>query len=39
MAQMPQFLNFNYTIFGQLVSGFDTFEKMMSTTVGENSAK
>ncbi len=33
LANMPQFLNFRYTIFGQLVSGFDTFEKIMSTTV------
>ncbi len=37
LARMPQFLNSGYTIFGQLVSGFDTFEKMMSTTV-ENSS-
>ncbi len=34
---MPQFLNGGYTIFGQLVSGFDTFEKMMSTTVEDSS--
>ncbi len=33
LANMPQFLNFRYTIFGQLVSSFDTFEKIMSTTV------
>src|SRR5262249_8047525 len=33
LANDPQFLNFRYTIFGQLVSGFDTFEKVMSTEV------
>ncbi len=38
LADMPQYLDFRYTIFGQLVSGFDTFEKIMSTTVTENSA-
>lgn len=37
LADMHQELNFKYTIFGQLVSGFDTFEKIMSTTVAENS--
>ncbi len=37
LEAMPQFLDFHYTIFGQLVSGFDTFEKMMSTTVTTNS--
>ena len=36
LANMPQFLNFNYSIFGQLVSGFDTFEKIMSTQVQLN---
>ncbi len=36
LADMPQFLNGNYTIFGQLVSGFDTFEKIMSTNVVAN---
>ena len=30
---MPQFLNGNFTILGQLVSGFDTFEKIMTTPV------
>jgi cyclophilin family peptidyl-prolyl cis-trans isomerase len=34
LAEMPQFLNFRDTIFGQLVSGFDTFAKMMSTRCG-----
>ena len=37
LADMPQTLNFRYTIFGQLVSGFDTFEKIMSTPVTLNS--
>ena len=37
LANMPQSLNFNYSIFGQLVSGFDTFEKIMSTQVQLNS--
>jgi cyclophilin family peptidyl-prolyl cis-trans isomerase len=36
LANMPQFLDFRYTIFGQLVSGFDTFEKIMSTNVVSN---
>ena len=38
LADMPQFLNFKYTIFGQLVSGFDTFEKIMSAHVVTNHA-
>lgn len=29
----PQHLNFQHTIFGQLVAGFDTFTKLMSTPV------
>ena len=36
LAEMPQFLqqgSNHFTVFGQLVSGFDTFEKIMSTTV------
>ena len=33
LARMPQSLSGNYTIFGQLVSGFDTFEKIMQTPV------
>jgi cyclophilin family peptidyl-prolyl cis-trans isomerase len=37
LANMPQFLDFRYTIFGQLVSGFDTFEKIMSTNVAASS--
>jgi cyclophilin family peptidyl-prolyl cis-trans isomerase len=37
LAQMPQGLNLRFTIFGQLVSGFDTFEKIMSTTVTTSS--
>ena len=33
LAQEPQHLNFQHTIFGILVSGFDTFTKLMSTPV------
>ena len=33
LAQQPQHLNFNHTIFGQLVSGFDTFTKLIGTPV------
>jgi cyclophilin family peptidyl-prolyl cis-trans isomerase len=33
LADDPQFLDDRFTIFGQLVSGFDTFEKIMSTNV------
>jgi cyclophilin family peptidyl-prolyl cis-trans isomerase len=33
LAHMPQALNFRFTIFGQLVSGFSTFEKIMTTPV------
>jgi cyclophilin family peptidyl-prolyl cis-trans isomerase len=36
LSGMPQSLDFRYTIFGQLVSGFDTFEKIMSTPVQAN---
>ena len=36
-AQEPQFLDFRYTIFGQLVAGFDTFTKLMSTPVNDPS--
>jgi cyclophilin family peptidyl-prolyl cis-trans isomerase len=36
LANMPQALDFRYTIFGQLVSGFDTFEKIMSVPVTTN---
>ncbi len=36
LAAMPQGLDFKYTIIGQLVSGFDTFEKVMSATVVAN---
>jgi cyclophilin family peptidyl-prolyl cis-trans isomerase len=36
LATMPQALDFRYTIFGQLVSGFDTFEKIMSAPVTTN---
>ena len=33
LAHTPQFLNGNYTLFGQLVGGFDTFEKIMQVAV------
>ncbi|MBL8864074.1 MAG: peptidylprolyl isomerase [Planctomycetia bacterium] len=33
LATRPQFLNFNHTIFGQLTSGFDVFEKIIQGTV------
>ena len=33
LAQQPEHLNFQHTIFGQLVAGFDTFTKLMSTPV------
>ncbi|HEY2761302.1 MAG TPA: Ig-like domain-containing protein, partial [Pirellulales bacterium] len=40
LAEMPQGLqngsSQQFTVFGQLVSGFDTFEKIMSTTVEAN---
>ena len=40
LAEMPQGLqngsSQQFTVFGQLVSGFDTFEKIMSTTVQAN---
>lgn len=33
LAQLPQHLNFNHTIFGILTSGFDTFQRIMTTPV------
>ncbi len=33
LATRTQFLNFNHTIFGQVTSGFDTFEKIIQGTV------
>ena len=33
LANEPIHLNFNHTIFGQLVAGFDTFTRLMSTPV------
>jgi cyclophilin family peptidyl-prolyl cis-trans isomerase len=33
LAQMPQHLNFNHSIVGLLVSGFDIFNQIMSTNV------
>ncbi|QEL18421.1 peptidylprolyl isomerase [Limnoglobus roseus] len=33
LANRPQYLNFNHTIFGQLTSGFDTFEKIIQGTL------
>ena len=37
LAQMAQHLNFNYTIIGQLVGGFDIFADIMSTQVAAQS--
>jgi cyclophilin family peptidyl-prolyl cis-trans isomerase len=37
LAQEPQHLNFKHTIFGQLVAGFDTFTKIMTTPVQDPS--
>src|SRR5262249_47671419 len=34
LPQYPQNLNFNHTIFGQLVSGFDIFPDIMGAQVG-----
>jgi len=31
LGQEPQFLNFNHTILGQLTSGFDTYQKVITT--------
>lgn len=36
LDQMPRTLNFNHTIFGILTSGFDTFQKIMTTPVQNN---
>jgi cyclophilin family peptidyl-prolyl cis-trans isomerase len=36
LAHMPQHLNNRYTIFGQLVKGFDVFEKLITTDVVAN---
>ncbi|MFO1022092.1 MAG: peptidylprolyl isomerase [Planctomycetales bacterium] len=33
LAQMPQHLNFDHTIFGILTSGFDTYQKIITTPV------
>lgn len=33
LATRTQFLNFNHTIFGQVTSGFDTFERIIQGTV------
>lgn len=33
LAQMPQHLNFDHSIFGILTSGFDTFDRIMTTPV------
>jgi cyclophilin family peptidyl-prolyl cis-trans isomerase len=35
-ANPPRSLNFNHTIFGQMTSGFDTFNKVMLTPVNAN---
>ncbi len=37
LSDMPQTLDFHYAILGQIVSGFDTFEKIMQTSVVTNS--
>lgn len=36
LANLPQHLNFNHTIFGILTGGFDTFRQVMSTPVDVN---
>lgn len=36
LAQMPQHLNFDHSIFGILTSGFDTFNKIMTTPVSSS---
>ena len=36
---MPRSLNFNHTIFGILTSGFDTFQKLMTTPVQTNGSE
>jgi cyclophilin family peptidyl-prolyl cis-trans isomerase len=36
LAQRPENLNFNHTIFGILTSGFDTFQKVITTPTGTN---
>ncbi len=36
LDSMPRSLNFNHTIFGILTSGFDTFQKIMTTPVQSN---
>jgi cyclophilin family peptidyl-prolyl cis-trans isomerase len=36
LADMPQHLNYQHTIFGQLVAGFDVFEKLMQVNVEAN---
>ncbi len=38
LDSMPRSLNFNYTIFGVLTSGFDTFQELMSTPVVSSSS-
>ncbi len=38
LDQMPRSLNFNHTIFGILTSGFETFQKIMTTPVTANSS-
>src|SRR5262249_60999372 len=36
LADEPQHLNFNHTIFGQLISGFDIFTDLMGTPVNNS---
>src|SRR6185369_17505590 len=35
LAQLPQHLNFQHTIFGILTSGFDTFRKLIGTPANQ----
>ena len=39
LDSMPRSLNFNHTIFGILTSGFDTFQKIMTTPVQSNGSE
>ncbi|MDB5337010.1 MAG: putative peptidyl-prolyl cis-trans isomerase [Planctomycetaceae bacterium] len=39
LDSMPRSLNFNHTIFGILTSGFDTFNKIMTTPVQSNGSE
>src|SRR5262249_30700455 len=39
LAQLPQHLNFQHTIFGVLTGGFDIFRKLMSTPTNSSTDK